>query len=697
MCPAPLFLPPLPGPRHRGVLISVAALALGATPVGLCAQEATNLGTIEISPSHWSETALRSASDATVIDGADLAERNAPDLEAVTARAGNVLFQRANSGERLVVRGLSAFDNALSDPVGYQVNGVALPLGTLQLPHFFAAEQVTLLKGPQGTAFGRNSEAGLLIYDTLRPGDFTGVKLGFGVSGSDAGAQPPGYTASVLWGAAKEGAPALLFGLERSKTDGVISDPRPGGDDDGGREGRTSLLAGAAWAFENGGTLRVSFLGEDETLGKEQYRYIDGPQATGRYESRYSDPSRENRRSSVTSLDYAQTLDGFDLTTITGFTTFDRDFLLDTDSSPLPPIPGVAVTAFDLKDRMISQEIRLSSLEGAERFKWSLGLHAYHQATDVDFDLRGMGARRVTSITQNGVALYGLGEVALTDRLRLGGGLRIDHIASSASQTFSLAGSYAASDATTTPLPKATLAWDISDRTTLHASYARGYMPAGYNYAFAGNAASLIYAPEYSWNAEIGLKTIFLNDASLSLTGFHTTVKDKQITETVVGAVQKISNAAEAESYGLEAALSAPLGHGWQIDGSLGWQHARATSFMTRTGAGPVDYSGNQLPMAPNLSYGLGVTWEGGDGWRARAAVNGYGSSYFDAANTLEQDGYRIVDASISRDLGNGVLTLWAHNLFDEEYAALSLRSFYGTLVEDGQPRSFGLNWTTQW
>ena len=63
MCPAPLFLPPLPGPRHRGVLISVAALALGATPVGLCAQEATNLGTIEISPSHWSETALRSASD----------------------------------------------------------------------------------------------------------------------------------------------------------------------------------------------------------------------------------------------------------------------------------------------------------------------------------------------------------------------------------------------------------------------------------------------------------------------------------------------------------------------------------------------------------------------------------------------------------------------------------------------------------
>ncbi|MCE8472100.1 TonB-dependent receptor, partial [Rhodovulum sulfidophilum] len=195
-----------------------------------------------------------------------------------------------------------------------------------------------------------------------------------------------------------------------------------------------------------------------------------------------SDPSWERRRTSVTALEYGTGFDGFDLTAITGFTTFDRDFVLDFDGSPLT----LGVTELDVRDRTISQEIRLTST-GAGPLKWVLGVNAFKQSTDADFNLGAMSTDRHTEIDQNGVALYGFTEYAISERFRLGGGLRLDHVSSEAWQSFTSPMArlrYKGDESSTTLLPKLTLAYDLSEATTIHASYARGYMPAGYNYGF---------------------------------------------------------------------------------------------------------------------------------------------------------------------------------------------------------------------
>lgn len=167
------------------------ALTGSLTPAFALAEEDTvYLGEITISANYWQELARKSPVTATVLGTGGLAQSVSPDLDAVAGHSANTVFQRANSQERLVVRGMSAFDNALSDPVGYLVNGVALPMGTIQLPHFFAASSVTLLKGPQGTTFGRNSEAGLLIFDTIPPGSRNGGEINLGLSMPDAGDRP---------------------------------------------------------------------------------------------------------------------------------------------------------------------------------------------------------------------------------------------------------------------------------------------------------------------------------------------------------------------------------------------------------------------------------------------------------------------------------------------------------------------------
>ncbi len=681
-------------------LALTASLAGGLLPPTARAEEDTvHLREITIFASYWEELARKAAATATVMSEDDLSRPVSPDLDAMAARSANTVFQRANSQERLVVRGMSAFDNALSDPVGYLVNGVPLPMGTIQLPHFFGAESVTLLKGPQGTTFGRNSEAGLVRFDTIAPGSREGGEVNLGLSGSDAGASPLGGNGSILWSGQMADGPAISLGLEFAHDPGIISNPVTGADD-GGKNRRATGFAGVKWELQDAGYLKLTTVGEDQKFNKEQFRYISGPLATGRYESVYSDPSWERRRTSVTALEYGTGFDGFDLVAITGFTTFDREFVLDFDGSPLP----LGVTGMDVRDRNVSQEIRLTS-NGEGPLKWTVGANAFKQRTDADFNLGAMSTDRHTEIDQTGAALYGFTEYSVTDRLRMGAGLRVDHISSDAWQHFSSPMAnlrYQGSDTSTTLLPRLTFAYDLSGATTVHASYARGYMPAGYNYGFANSADSLTYDAEYSWNMELGVKHEFTNGMALGLAAFHTTVKDKQITETIPGAAQYISNAGEAESYGIEAELTVPLGRGWEIAANAGWQRARATSFNTTsmdmaTGSlVPVDWSGNALPLAPETTWGLALSHQG-DVWRGRVSLQGSGSYWFDPANSVKQKGFVTVDAEISRKFGAGELTLWAKNLFDEEYYSAAANTIRGVVVEDGSPRTIGVNWRATW
>src|SRR5690606_32389095 len=150
----------------------------------------------------------------------------------------------------------------------------------------------------------------------------------------------------------------------------------------------------------DGGYLRLTTVAEDQKFNKEQFRYVSGPLATGRYESVYSDPSWETRRSSINALQYGTSFDGFDLTAITGFTTFDREFVLDFDGSPLP----LGVTEMDVRDRTISQEVRLTST-GESPLKWTLGVNVFSQSTKADFNLGAMSTDRHTEIDQKGAAL----------------------------------------------------------------------------------------------------------------------------------------------------------------------------------------------------------------------------------------------------------------------------------------------------
>ncbi|MBN9668906.1 TonB-dependent receptor [Roseibium aggregatum] len=687
-------------------LLGSAALLplLAALPnVARADETETVLEVIVISPNLWKEQSQKATASATTLTSDDLPAGPSSDQTEIARHSANVVFQKSNADERLVVRGVTAFDNALADPVGYSVNGVSLPLGSIQMPALFAIDQVTLLKGPQGTLYGRNSEAGLVSVETIAPGSLGGWRAGIGTSASAGAATPIGLNGNVLFSDTISDTLALTLGLDFENSPGVMRDPVSGADD-GGENRRLTWAAGLAYDPSADTNVTFTSVGNREDMNKRQFRYIDGLYATDRFENSYNDDAWEARTSTVTSLKASHAFEAVELTSITGATTFDRAFDLDFDTSLLP----LGQSHLDVRDRMISQEFRLINHQGTgSPLNWSLGAHAFHQSTDAGFAIDTQSSERQTAINQNGAALFGFAEYALTDRLRFGAGTRLDWQESEATQRYVSAlgtSTYDGSLSTFAILPKATLAFDLSENALVYANVARGFMPGGYNYGFANDTDSLVYDPEYSWSGEIGTKMDLAGDrVQLNLAAFYTYIEDKQITQTIPGASQSISNAAEAYIYGAEAELRARIGAGWSLRAAAGLQQATASDLKTTVYDSATatlvaaDYSGNDLPLAPNVSYSLGLAYEGQNGWSGKVSLNGTGSYYFDPANSLEQSAFATVDAEISYAFNRNKVTLWARNLFDTPYYSKANSSVLGTVVEDGQPITVGLNYRITW
>ena len=228
----------------------------------------------------------------------------------------------------------------------------------------------------------------------------------------------------------------------------------------------------------------------------------------------------------------------------------------------------------------------------------------------------------------------------------------------------------------------------------LYASQARGYMPGGYNYAFASDRASFSYDPEYSWTTEVGVKNRSADGRfGAGVAAFRTVTRDKQVVEIAVGGAQSYSNAGEAEVYGLEYEADAEIVPKLRLSGNLGVQYGETTDYRTAT----ADYSGNRLPMTANYTWTAGLDYGKGEGVFAGTRVRGSGPYYFDSANLVRQSAFATVDAEAGYDFGGVRMSLWATNLFDEGVYTRGLITPLGQIVEDGPGREIGMRLSAKW
>ncbi len=687
-----------------------------------------------------------------IVTGRAIEEAKIENTRDMARYTPNVFVQDNGSYKRTAMRGVSSFINSLYGPVAMYVDDVNIPLQYGQDPDLFDIERAEVLKGPQGTLYGRNSEAGVINIVTKKPGnEVHGKLLGeFSLWDTDHGGMP-GYKlgAAVNGPLVNDKLFISLAGKWKYDMGYVRNDTE---DRDNAQEKKDFNLRGQIrWTPTD--RLDISFLA-DVMNGYDQFgygRYIDGQfKANRNHIKRDADGNDIDTRywhGNSQSLRIAYSGEDVDFLSITSRRYFGENTNWDLDSTPrrAAVIGGWPYDWMDsnvnqdMDDYMLSQEFRLSSSKDSKSpLQWLLGAYGFIERLDASWKTKAGGQMTMdmgfgpmamvngfnpsweTNVQTSGVAVFGQATYTIADKLHITAGLRYEHNSQWGEQkfkstnTYTMAGmgapgypwgekatysDYLSSDVV---LPKLAISYDFTDNVTAYASVSRGYLAGGFDTLYGeyyDPQKALTYDPEFTWNYEIGLKTSWLdNKLVANLAGFYIDMYDKQVStyaNSSNGLVAQITNADRARSYGLELELRAMPMKGLEFFGGIGWTQTEILDWKSVNRDGlTVDFSGNELPFAPKLSWNVGAKYQHDSGFYGRVDVTGYGEMYYDQYNTDEakEDPYALVNARLGWTDGQFDVSLWCKNIFNVDYkTSRATIANYGTLAFDGDPRQFGM------
>ncbi len=732
----------------RRILLSGVACAALAFP----ALAQTSLDEIVVTAQKRSESVQDVPIAITALSGETLERldvRDVQDLPSVTPGL-QIKTSDASADPKIFIRGVGLNDfNANSNgAVGIYFDGVYVASPLAQLGQFFDLDRVEVLKGPQGTLYGRNTTGGTINLAPKAP-SFT-----------------PSFDGSVEYGNADNAKAEMAAGgtLVENKLAARISGTYEHDDGDmlnrltGHTLNETNRWAGrASFLFTPSDDLDVTLqIHGGQNKGDSRYTYVrplipQTAQATG--PDGLCRPSFYNSGQCTDVLGYANTggnpyagdygLEGHDdvdlygaalnvrwalgkvtLYSVTGYDFASRDDIEDTDGSPNDEFRST----YRAVQKDFSQEFRVEA-PLAEHIRGVAGLYYLHDDLSTDSEYDVLGALRPMFVsptdptgfslandvaivgfpyteTTDGGAGFGQVDVDLADDVTLTGGLRYSDdykkfsYQSTAEQTFTLFSLDEAKNFSSVS-GRAALEWRPTDQSMLYASYNRGFKSGGFFGGYTRDPADLApYKDEVVDAYEVGSKNEWFDHRlRLNGAGFYYDYRNLQVYQLVERdglTVQTFNNASNARIYGVDSDITAVPLEGLEL--SLGGEYLN-TEYLNYTSYGE-DLSGNRLPSAPRWSLSGLVNYDHpiGDYGSLNALLDiSYRSTvYFDSHQEfrLSQEGYWLTDARVGWTAPNGHLSagLWVRNLFDKTYVVdiNNLDSFGFDALSMGTPRRFG-------
>ena len=625
----------------------------------------------------------------------------------------NVHMQNNYQEHMIVIRGISSFNTSLYSPAGFYVDDVSYPIHYMHNPDLFDIKRIEVLKGPQGSLYGRNSESGVINIITKQPdnefrgklfgqyGNYNSYRFGGNISGP--------IVRDTLY---------LGLALQGKFSDGYVENEF--NDDDKAadvdhKNGRATLRWTPADNWDI--SLIADVMDTDDHSGG--YRLVNGPYKTDPFEVRHDSDEYSRQDANGQTLRVKYTGDSFTLLSVSNLLYYKHDYLSEADGWDDPTDKRESI--FSWKDRQYSQELRVSSPENSEPLEWLVGLYGFKEDTDIDYNYYIVNKpawgmfnmsfmNPVTDIETKGYAAFGQATYTLFERLHLTAGLRFDHQdldAKLRGKYFSMV-TFAYQDYDYRKdldydelLPKFSVAYDLGDDVMTYVSVSKGYITGGYNPYCTQNPTekTFTFDPEYTWNYEAGIKTSWLeNKLMANLAIFYIDIKDKQVSEVDMDTMTTtITNGAKAHSQGIELELQARPIRGLDLFAGFGYTEAKFDDFTatewnpTYTALVQKDYEGNYLQYAPKYTYNLGVQYRHESGFFGRADLLGTDKFYGNYANTAEQEAYETVNVRLGYEREHLDLILWARNLFDKEYLTYVTPGGAGYDVGlDGPPQTFG-------
>lgn len=580
-------------------------------------------------------------------------------------------------------------------------------------------ERVEVLRGPQGTIFGRNATGGLINVITPDPEFSSRGRIAARVGRLRNNANDVDLR-GYLTGGLSDTVAANLSTVYRN-TDDYMDDLARGGEIGGNRilnlrgkllvqpSDTSQIILTGEYTDQNGTTNALQPFNNNNTAGR-QFAGVVLP--TGPWQSSTDFQPRLDFSRYNLALRTRFELGAANLETSTGYMHNKTVQVTDSDSSNIR-LGAISADAPNVTSESISQEIRLLSANPG-RLQWILGAYAFRLDADagvviVSRPAGPTGAETVTrfqpDLATTSYAGFGEATYEVVDSLFFTVGLRYTWEKRELTQYLNGNDLFGRSSKSFDKFTYRTaLRYNFTDRANIYASYGTGYKSGVFN--FVGTTPDPV-DPESITAYEVGLKVDPLPWLRTNLSVYYYDYDDLQVVARApVGNSFILQNAATAEIYGGELEITAAATDDLNLRGSLAYTHGNYKDFpLAQTfvpgptgGNSPVtaDVSGNNMIRAPRLSFNIGFDW-GADlaGGRLGINANLYHSSrvYFDFANRFSQKPYELVSSEISWTTADEAwrFSLWTNNLTNAKVYREIRAGALGTDVSYEQPRRVGI------
>jgi len=689
----------------------------------------------------------------SAISGSQLAAQRMTKVDDIVSFAPSLQVQ-SPGGEGVPIfslRGVSMadFSPSQSGPVATYFDEVYRGVGALLGVSMFDIERVEVLRGPQGTLYGKNTTGGAINIISRKPVFENGGDISLGYGNYDH------WQASGAANLALNDALAARLAFTAETADGWMTNKLAGEQKLNASRNYAARLSVLVRPTDNSEfVLRISGSNQNPTnygvkgepvdaagIGGDVYNLFGMPgyfpTGLGKYEVRNNKTGRRELRNWSASLNgNIELSDSLTLTSITSWDWGKTYVPEDSDGSPLQALE----IDYRAKARQLAQDLRLTSdFEGP--FNFILGLYANREEirsgttmtffTDIDVDGSGgvdtqdclanffLACKFANSFkqTKTSAALYTDLTYELTQALTLRGGLRYTRdkgeLEGYRSEIQDLSGVFLAD--LITPAAVATQGADSFTKSNLsgkigldyktgagqlyYASISRGYRGNAFNAQGFFDASEVnLVKPETLTDVEAGAKLQLLDRRLiLNLSAFYYDYENMQFLNLDNG-LQLLVNVPKARIYGGEVELMARPSQALSLRMGLGL----LKSEIREGSLNGQDLKGNQLPTSPHVSLSLGADWTlaefsaGSVSLHADSTIKS--RQYFDVFNqpAQSQKSYALLNGSLSFRSADETwgASIWAKNLLDKYYYVY--RVAVDTTAENyqhpGAPRTFGVS-----
>lgn len=601
----------------------------------------------------------------TAVRSEDLAKSQIRDIQGVVALVPNLNIGQQIGVAKVALRGIGLENIATGaeGSIAFHTDGVFISRPIAALSSFYDVEQVEVLRGPQGTLYGRNATGGSINITTRGASHETSGFLRL-----TAGNYGYLVAEGALGGSIVPDILAARIAFQGQNREGYGENIVTGNDIDdlNSRALRGSLLFTPTDRLSV--DIRADYFSEKDNSGGFHYVGAAGFSAPDvqipvsglayggtvpgdvRDISNEADPANDIEIWGASAkITYALN-DTISLQSLAAYRRTKSTILTELDLTSAPLAPEL----YFERDRHFSQEFQISGT--SDRLNWIIGLFYFHENDEGgariplnsyvfgapapgDFVVGYFGGGGIKTTAG---AVFGQATYAVVDNFRLTLGARYstekktddDQLVFDAVTPYSLTRplDFSTLDGLTpfcltqskrwnSFTPRVALDYQLTSDVLLYASWSKGFKSGTYNLGGLQPPVD----PEKVSAFEAGVKsTLFDRRLRLNVTGFYYDYKDLQIGK-VVDQQLRLENAANAEIYGLEVELAARLTDHFKVDANGSWLHARFTDYVSEdpsraygdgvtiepaSGNPAFDLGGNSLSQSPDFTFLIGAQYE---------------------------------------------------------------------------------------